>query len=131
MKTNIFLLRRISAKTRYHTSFSQSLALLQQILFALFLLSGWQDHLVSLTSWAIFAILLALFIQSRMFIERPTRRGLRRVIRQVEVIAIIGNAALLVFLSGSAAIFVVLFVVYVVIGALTTELHEGRWIYFD
>jgi hypothetical protein len=100
-------------------------------LVALFLLSGWQKTTVGLILWALFSTSFALFIHSRMVIEKPPRRTFRRIIREFEVVVSVGNAALLVFLSGSIANMVILISLYLVAASLTSEFHGRRWIQFD
>jgi hypothetical protein len=125
------LLRRIQAKTRYHTAGSQTLALAQQLALAVFLLTGWQKFLIALICWGLFWIIFALFTQSRMVVERPSNRALRRFIREIEVVLTILNAALIVFLSGSVTNMLILFFLYVLVALLTSEFHGRRWIQFD
>src|SRR5437660_989745 len=125
------LSQRLKSDHRYHTAVSQMLALLQQLGTAVFLLMGLQHNLVVLISWVIASILLNLVTVSRMVSERPTRRGLRRVLREVEVWSSIANAILIVFLGGSVINLVILFSVYVVGLTLTAEIHGRRWIQFD
>lgn len=127
------LFRRSRSEYRYHTAGSQALALLQQVAIALFLLSGWQHGLITLIVWAIASIGFCMFIQSQMVIERPSRRGIRRLLRELEVLASIGTAVLIVVFSGSATNLAIAFLVYVVGGVLTFELHgrRRRWLQAD
>jgi hypothetical protein len=127
----VTLLRPMQSKTRYHTAGSQALTLIQQVLLAMFLLSGWQKTLIGLICWAVFSTFSALFIHSRMLVEKPPRRALRRVIREFEVVMSVGNAALLILLSGSITNIVILVLLYLVSASLTSELHGRRWIQFD
>jgi phage-related holin len=125
------LFPRWRSEYRYHTVRSQTLALLQQVVTAIFLLSGWQYNIVVLICWAVASIAFCIFIQSQMVVERPSRRGFRRVIRTLEVLSSIGTAGLILFLSGSVTNLVVLYVVYIVGACLTSELHGRGWIQFD
>jgi hypothetical protein len=127
------LFRRWPSEDRYHTVVSQLLALLQQLLIAAFLLSGWQHNLAALIVWAVVSLVYCIFVQSQMVVELPTHRGLRRLIREIEVLACMGTAALIVFLSGSVVNLAVIFGVYIIGGALTFELHgpKRRWLQFD
>jgi hypothetical protein len=125
------ILRPFQSKTRYHAVGSQTLALAQQLFVTLFLLSGWQKTTVGLILWAVFSTFFALFIHSRMVVERPARRTLRRVIRQLEVLMSVGNAALLILLSGSITNMLILISLYLLAASLTSEFHGRRWIQFD
>ena len=81
--------------------------------------------------WAVFSTSFALFIHSRMLVQKPSHRALRRVIRELEVVMSVGNAALLILLSGSITNMIILILLYLVSASLTSELHGRRWIQFD
>jgi hypothetical protein len=127
------LFRRWRSEYRYHTVGSQTLALCQQIAICIFLWSEWQDNAIALGLWAVASIIFCMFIQSQMLTERPSRRGLRRVIRELEIVASVGTALLIIFLSGSVRNLLVVFIVYVVGASLTFELHgpKRRWLQLD
>lgn len=127
------LFRHSRSEYRYHTVGSQALALLQQLAIGVFLLTGWQHRLITLIVWAIASISFCLFIQSQMVVECPSRRGLRRLLRELEILASILTAVLIVVFSGSVTNLAIVFLVYLVGSALTFEVHgrRRRWVQFD
>jgi hypothetical protein len=123
--------RRTRSGCRYHTVVSQALALFNQLLNIGFLLTGWQHYLPILVCWAVLSVLFSLFIRSKMSAERPTRRALRRVIRELEVLSSFANAAVIIFLSGSITNMSILLIAYVVGLSLVSEIHGQQLVQSD
>jgi|GEM_PF-6483382 len=65
-----------------------------------------------------------------MVTERPARRAIRYIVKQVEILLAVVAGVLTVLLGGSFTNIAILYVTYFVAAALMSELHGRRFVQF-